>query len=184
VSEESAYYYVVSALKNAGESAASKEAKSRILVNAGLHAVFPDAKANAFEGAAKAFDGTNAKWFTGGGQEAATLQADFGDGKPVAVVRYDIVSGKDVPARDPRDWEFQASNDGLNWITLDKRQGENFAARFQTNHYSISNTTPYRYYRLNILSNFGSDPVPGIQLTELMLLVEREPKALTKPPNK
>jgi hypothetical protein len=174
VGDANACFYVVSALKHAGESAASQEVKARILVNVGPRAVLPDPKATAFEGAAKAFDGTNEKWFTGAGHASATLQADFGAGNQVAVVRYDITSGNDIPARDPKDWEFQAYNGGENWTTLDKREGQVFAARFQTNRYSISNSTAYRFYRLNILSNFGSDAKAGIQLTELALLAQKE----------
>jgi hypothetical protein len=164
------YYYVVSALKNAGESAASAETKARMLVNCGLGAVFPDPK----EGAARAFDGTNAKWYTGRGHASATLHADLGQGNQAAVVRYDITSGNDVPARDPRSWELQASNDGDTWTTLDTQSDQVFAARFQTNRYAINNSTAYQYYRLNILSNSGGDASHGIQLTELALLVEKE----------
>jgi hypothetical protein len=168
-----ACYYVVTALKNAGESAGSVEARARVLVNVASSTVFPDPKARLFEGAAKAFDGTNAKWFTGAGHASATLQADFGQGNQVAVVRYDITSGNDVPARDPRSWELQGSNDGETWVTLDTQADQVFASRFQTNRYSINNSTTYRYYRLKILSNSGNDAVHGLQLTEMALLVEK-----------
>ncbi len=172
VSDENAWFYVVSALSDAGESAASDEAKARLLANVGLKAVFADPQANRFEGVGKAFDGTNAKWYTGRGHGAATLEADLGPGHHAAVVRYDITSGNDVPERDPKDWELQVSNDGENWTTLDKRTGQLFASRLQTNRYPIANRTPYRYYRLNILSTVGGDASHGIQVTELALLVE------------
>jgi hypothetical protein len=175
VGADKAYYYVISALKNAGESAASNEASVPVLVNAALNAVSSVPNANAAEGAAKAFDGrTNTKWFTGGGHASATLQADLGAANKVAVVRYDITSANDVPGRDPKSWELQASNDGQNWTTLDTRDAQVFASRFQTNRYPINNSTTYRYYRLNILSNSGSDPLQGIQLAEWALLTEKK----------
>jgi hypothetical protein len=39
-----------------------------------------------------------------------------------AVVNYyTITSADDVPARDPKDWVFQGSDDGNNWVDLDQR---------------------------------------------------------------
>jgi hypothetical protein len=29
-----------------------------------------------------------------------------------------------APARDPKNWEFQGSNDGATWTTLDSRNGQ------------------------------------------------------------
>jgi hypothetical protein len=165
------YYYVVTSLKNAGESAPSSQTSAQVLLNLSLNAVFPDPASHSAAGPAKAFDGrAHTKWFTGTGHATATLEADFGEGNEVNIVRYDITSANDVPQRDPTDWELQASHDGSNWTTLDTRTGEVFAARFQTNRYPIHNSTAYRYYRLNILASASGDAAHGLQLAELALL--------------
>ena len=74
----------------------------------------------------------------------------------------------DVPGRDPRDWQFLGSNDGTNWTVLDTQTDETFVSRYLTKQYLIANSTPYRYYRLNITANNG-DAV-SLQLSELALM--------------
>jgi len=83
----------------------------------------------------------------------------------MTVVRYDLTSANDVPGRDPKNWQFQGSQDGNAWTTLDTRAGETFPSRYQTKQYSISNSTAYAYYRLNITGNNGD--ASGLQLAEM-----------------
>lgn len=121
------------------------------------------------EGAANAFDGSKyTKWFTGTASSQGWLQYHFAGTEAWAVIRYDLTSGNDVANRDPRDWEFQGSHDGVNWTTLDTQSGVLFSARRQTKQYSITNSTAYEYYRLNITATRGSGG--GIQLSELALM--------------
>lgn len=82
---------------------------------------------------------------------------------PAIAVKYTLTSANDVPARDPRNWILQASNDGVSWVTLDTRTNESFETRSLTKVYSFENTTPYLYYRLNITANNGAT---GTQLAE------------------
>ncbi|MFG2045068.1 GH92 family glycosyl hydrolase [Dactylosporangium sp. NPDC048998] len=79
--------------------------------------------------------------------------------KPAAVVKYSLTSANDVPARDPKDFTVQGSNDGTTWTDLDRRTGQSFSGRFATNTYSFTNTTSYGYYRLNITANSGDSIV-------------------------
>lgn len=132
------------------------------------------------EGPEKAFDGTTAtKWYTGGGtQPPAWLQYDFGAGNAWAVMRYDISSANDVQGRDPKDWLFQGSTDGITWITLDSRADEVFPARFYTKSYVIANSTSYRFYRLFVTANYGGSGF-GVQLSELALWAHAPPAAPT-----
>ena len=101
----------------------------------------------------------NTKWlvFTG------TAWVQYALSTPVAVVHYALTSANDAPARDPRDWELQGSADGQAWTTLDTRTGEAFTARFQRKEYRFENSTPYRYYRLDVTRN-GGDSI--VQLAE------------------
>lgn len=120
------------------------------------------------EGAAQAFDGlTSTKWFASGGS-AAWLQYQFGGGAEWAVVRYDVTSANDVADRDPKNWLFQGSHDGVTWTTLDTQTGVTFSARRQTKQFSVMNATEYAFYRLTVTATRGVGG--GVQLAELALL--------------
>jgi fibronectin type 3 domain-containing protein len=153
------YYYVVSATNAVGASTNSMEVSS--LPSVGIASANSENPPN--ETAAKAFDGSvDTKWLTSG--NTGWLQYYF-RGIAKTVVRYDLSSANDVPGRDPRDWQFQGSHDGTNWITLDTRTGEIFTARKQTRPYPISNNTGYEYWRLNITANNGD--ANNVQLSEM-----------------
>lgn len=114
----------------------------------------------------KAFDkNNNTKWLVY--SPTGVLQYDFAGTAAYKVTAYSVTSANDDPARDPRNWQLQGSNDGTNWTTVDTRSGITFASRFQTNTYSIANNTAYQMYRLNITANNGSGSL--LQLAELQL---------------
>jgi fibronectin type 3 domain-containing protein len=182
------YYYVISALNSVGESANSVEQSLQVLVN-----VAPGSTTSAHagsgggtEGSDKAIDGNmNTKWYTGGNTgSAGWLQVDFGMGNAQVVTRYDLTSANDVPGRDPKNWQMLGSNDAVNWTTLDMRTGETFATRILTKQYTFTNSTAYRYYKLEILSNFSGSAVDGIQLAEWALISQgsEPPPSDTTPP--
>lgn len=75
---------------------------------------------------------------------------------PVVVGYYSLTSGNDAPSRDPLDWEIQASQDGLTWVTLDARSNYTFPDRILTREFYFDNNTPYKIYRFNVLKNNGS----------------------------
>jgi sialate O-acetylesterase len=123
------------------------------------------------ESAVQAFDGSTAtKWFTTVSPTASPvwLKYQFGNGAAWTVTRYDIASANDVAQRDPKDWQLLGSNDGANWTVLDTRTGESFASRFLNKTYTFTNTTPYRYHRLNVTANSGGSAY-GVQLSEFAL---------------
>ena len=84
---------------------------------------------------------------------------------PYVVTKYTITSANDAEARDPYSWTFSGSTDGVNFVTIDSRSGENFANRFQTNNYTFSNSVSYSYYRLDMNNNSGDI----LQLAELAI---------------
>src|SRR3954471_2956563 len=104
----------------------------------------------------------NSKWlsFTSTGWAAYQLSS------PVAVQRYQLASANDAPGRDPQDWQFQGSNNGTDWTTLDTQTGQSFSGRFTSKTYEFTNDTAYSAYRLNITRNHG-DSI--IQLSELVI---------------
>ena len=97
------------------------------------------------------------------------LQYDFGSGATQTIKRYSVTSANDVPGRDPKDWQFQGSNDGSAWTTLDTQSNQSFATRFEAQTYSISSPGAYRYYRLNVTANGGDG---STQLSELGLFTD------------
>lgn len=52
-----------------------------------------------------------------------------------------------VNVTDPSAWTFEGSDDASSWTVLDTRSGETWAGSTRT--FEFSNSTPYRYYRLN-----------------------------------
>lgn len=80
---------------------------------------------------------------------------------------YTLTSGNDAPERDPKNWNLQGSNDGVNWTTLDTRTGESFTGRNQIRTFNLLNEANYSYYRLNITAINGANL---IQFSEWRLL--------------
>jgi hypothetical protein len=165
------YYYVVRAKNSAGTSGNSPEFYGALLPTPMVNLAFGGttlAFVNSgpqVGGSDDAFNGDpGSKWY---GYTAPTgwLQYDFGANNAQTVKRYTINSA-DVPARDPKDWQFQASNDGANWTTLDSQSGQTFTVPMAQNTYNIGNTTAYRYYRINITANNGA---AGVAIGDLGL---------------
>ncbi|MED4599116.1 GH92 family glycosyl hydrolase [Paenibacillus validus] len=105
---------------------------------------------------------SNSKWL----DTSSTSWVKFKLSEPIAIVRYALTSANDSPGRDPKNWQFEGSNDGSTWTTVDTRTNETFSNRFQTKVYDFSNDTPYLYYRINITANSGDS---YIQLAEFQL---------------
>ena len=92
--------------------------------------------------------------------------------EPAAVIRYALTSANDTPTRDPKDWKVQGSQDGSTWTTIDTQTGQSFDSRFQRKQYTLSNTTKYQYYRLDITANHGDGLV---QLGDFLISNSNEP---------
>ena len=139
------------------------------LVNRATGGIATASEEKVTEPASNAFDGsTGTKWFNENDGPTGWLQYDFGPGNAWTVVRYDLSSANDAAGRDPKNWQFLGSNDGVNWTVLDTRTGETFDSRYKTKQYAIVNSTAYRYYRLNITANNGD--LVSLQLSELALM--------------
>ncbi len=80
---------------------------------------------------------------------------------PEIVKTYAIGSGNDVPERDPKEWTFQGSNDGINWEILDTRKmTSNFYVQAglkykQLFYYDVANPKPFLHYKFHVTVNFG-----------------------------
>ena len=101
-----------------------------------------------------AFDGSGkTKWLTFNNN--TWLQIHFNESKSFNVNGYLIRTGNDSPERDPKTWTVEGSNDGIDFVVLDKRDEEFFSKRNEAKSYQISTPGKYSYYRLNISANRG-----------------------------
>jgi hypothetical protein len=168
------YYYTVAALNSAGASSNSPEDSAtpvRPQVNIATSGAANDSANNATN-AGSAFDRNPAtQWFYSG--VAGWLMDDLGSGHAQVVKRYTVTSSNDRTPRDPKDWQFQGSNDGSTWTTLDTQSNQTFTERYQQNAYPLSSADSYRYYRLNITANNGD--ATFTDLSELGLWTNPEP---------
>ncbi|MDM7831611.1 GH92 family glycosyl hydrolase [Cellulomonas edaphi] len=110
----------------------------------------------------------NTKWLAG----ARTAQITYELDAATTVAAYALTSANDAANRDPRGWTLRGSADGTSWTTLDTRENQTFSERLQTRGYTVATPGDYRYYRLDITSNGGSD---GTQLAELQLATKPLP---------
>ena len=101
------------------------------------------------------------------------------DGRPVvwemrlpearAVNRYTLTSGNDTPARDPSTWEFVGSNDGRQWVVLDRHEQEPpFAQRGEKKTFLLAGEAankPFKVFRLT----FQPGSMKHFQIAEIAL---------------
>jgi hypothetical protein len=148
------YYYTVTATNSAGTSGNSPAESAtpvRPMMNVASGGTANDS-ANNPTNARSAFDQNSAtQWFYSG--VSGWLQYDLGHTE--IVQRYTVTSSDDKVPRDPKNWQFQGSNDGFTWTTLDTQSNQVFAERFQLKNYAVASPASYRYYRLNITANNG-----------------------------
>ena len=73
---------------------------------------------------------------------------------PTVVTQYSLRATAGNTGNAPGAWQFQGSNDGENWTTLDTRSGQT-PLNSPASVYSFSNSTAYRFYRLHITARAG-----------------------------
>ncbi|MFP6874094.1 MAG: discoidin domain-containing protein, partial [Verrucomicrobiales bacterium] len=105
------------------------------------------------EGAYDIFDNTvgggQAKWCCDGPPQNATVEFE----EPVSLTHFTITSGNDTPDRDPRDWQIQGSNDGINFEPIFVRASNEvvWTARNQTARVDLpSASDAYKYIRYEV----------------------------------
>jgi fibronectin type 3 domain-containing protein len=155
---DTTYYYVARAKNAVGTSGDSPEFSAALVPAPLIHLAFGgtagDSANSAATNTASAFDQNfGSFWFHGG--TTGWLRYDFGANSAQIIKRYTMVSATLIPERDPKNWEFQGSNDGSAWTTLDTQTDQAFQWRGYQRVFELTNTTAYRYYRLNVTANNG-----------------------------
>ncbi|WP_280754877.1 hypothetical protein [Paenibacillus sp. LBL] len=119
----------------------------------------------------KAFNGiaTNwqDRWYVNIFSPGAWIQYKFDTTKRVE--HYSIVSvNESVGARRaPKDWTFEASNDGANWLVLDSRTNITWSTAGMEQFFNVTqNMGSYQYYKLIINAN---NVDPSMELAELRM---------------
>jgi hypothetical protein len=119
---------------------------------------------NISQEADKAFDNNpSTKWLE---ETSSTAWIQYELATPYAVRQYVIAAGNDAPERDPKDWTFEGSDDGISWVVLSTETNQSFTTRLLGRVFLVNNTTAYSYYRLNISSNVSGG---SIQITDIFL---------------
>ncbi len=158
------YYYVVQAANSAGTSGNSPQFYGSLLTAPLVNLAFSGngtASSNdggsGWDGPAQAFDNDPwTRWYNGNTHPSPTgwLRYDFGSGNAPVIKRY-TVNSADTVGREPTAWQFQGSNDGSTWTTLDTQSGQAFSDPYKQKIYDIGNTTGYRYYQVNVTAGNG-----------------------------
>jgi len=86
-------------------------------------------------------------------------------GASMTATKYTIVSGNDMPERDPKSWELLGSNDGKNWTSLDKRTDERFTSRFQARDFKLATGQAFSKYKLVVTESVKKSS--GLQFAEV-----------------
>lgn len=101
--------------------------------------------------------------------------------KPTRIRKYSIKSNSNNLDRQPKNWTFQGSNDGITWDTLDIRENITWeASTFKG--FDIENNKYYTRYRLNITANNGNTGY--IQFAQLEMYDAENDRYLIKLNNK
>jgi len=110
----------------------------------------------------RAFDsadssGNYSEWDSAAGTFSGWLKTDFGASNSKVITSYAITSGSGSANNDPYTWTFEGSNDNFTTTAvLDTRTAYSFAARTTSYTFTFSNSTAYRYYRLNVSRTLGN----------------------------
>lgn len=110
------------------------------------------------------------KWLDNGGIPSTSNPSWIQIQLPGAVIvnKLAIVSANDAVDRDPKDFNIQGSNNGLSWSTLASWTNQTWGSRFQKREFGFTNSTSYKYYRINTTKNRGNGSMT--QLSEILLI--------------
>ncbi|MBF0317379.1 MAG: discoidin domain-containing protein [Nitrospirae bacterium] len=81
---------------------------------------------------------------------------------------YELQTGE-MPARMPKEWQFQGSDDDVKWVDLDTQSDQKGWKPNEKRTYKLAKPVGYKYYRFSL--NKGNDPEPMVlRIYEISLL--------------
>lgn len=95
-------------------------------------------------------------WVTDTDITTGWIKFDFGVGNTHRVIKYTVSAydGANI-ARSPKTWTLQGSNNDSDWDVLDTQTNVAAWIDLEMRTYSFSNTTAYRYYKMDFTANQG-----------------------------
>ncbi|MFB2121416.1 discoidin domain-containing protein [Parapedobacter sp. 2B3] len=126
------------------------------VTNQGVYSVNRDngGGAEAGEGSLKLIDNNiNSKFLVGDFRGDLWAQLVFEEATKIGA--YTLTSANDAQGRDPKSWRILASNNGTDWVEVDKRTEQEFPQRFQTRRFEFNNNDSYTHYRIHFDENRG-----------------------------
>lgn len=120
---------------------------------------------------------TGGSWFTTNGTLTGWLRYDFGSGNPKVITHYSIMAiATNAADTDrtgaPKNWTFEGSDDASSWTVIDTITNSTGWVQGEKRSFATTNTTAYRYYRINISANNGN--VNWVTINELELLASSD----------
>lgn len=101
----------------------------------------------------------NTRWLSANLTLTGWLRYDFGAGNSKVINYYSLAAAGAQASlnRAPKTWTFEGSNDAVSWTVIDTKTNQPaWTSVGETRTYQTSNTTDYRYYRVNITANQGA----------------------------
>jgi hypothetical protein len=114
------------------------------------------------------FDGSpNTKWYADTGFKGFPCYIAWEYDSPFPVSAYTLISGNDMPARDPKAWKLYGSGNGTDYTLIDSRTNITFPERNQSLSFDLPQAATYRYFKFEITATFTDNTPP--QLSEISL---------------
>lgn len=120
-----------------------------------------------------AFDDNLSSWWGSPSNSfPISLDYDLGTGNAERINAYTFYrssnqNGWNNNKYSPSDWQFQASNNGTTWVTLDTQSNQTVYTNASAKSYEFTNSQFFRYYRISIIDAVNSNRV---NISEISLL--------------
>ncbi len=107
------------------------------------------------------------KWFSDQGFKSFPCYIAWEYNVAFTTKAYTLISGNDMPARDPKSWKLYGSTNGENYELIDIRTNVTFSGRNQSLRFELPQTVSYKYFKIEITATFTTNTPP--QLSEIAL---------------
>ena len=104
------------------------------------------------------FDNNNSTYPLTGGGATQGWYTDFGSGAGQVCNRYTMTSWTGHVNASPSSWSIYASNDASSWTTMNSQSGASAWSSNEKRTFDFSNSTSYRYWRIDITTTTGHAP--------------------------